>query len=144
MRHRCASCCVSCWCGFWQLGSRWRKQRMRKGWKGSRFVREWMATGSGGGILFSAVMMATAHDDDDGRVGQTGRQSFVRGTHVNYNAKTLNNLLKIGMKPDAGPCEFNEWVNREKPIDDEVMASLLCIPGRGLGEEPNTEAFEDP
>ncbi|TKY58562.1 hypothetical protein E2542_SST15627 [Spatholobus suberectus] len=67
MRHRCASCCVSCRCGFRQLSSRWRKQRMRKGRKGSRSVRERMATGFGGGILFSAVTMATAHDDGDGR-----------------------------------------------------------------------------
>ncbi|TKY70595.1 hypothetical protein E2542_SST06886 [Spatholobus suberectus] len=67
MRHRCTSCCVSCRCGFRQLSSRWRKQRMHKGRKGSRSVREWMAIGSGGGILFSTVMMATACDDGDGR-----------------------------------------------------------------------------
>ncbi|TKY65987.1 hypothetical protein E2542_SST08849 [Spatholobus suberectus] len=40
---------------------------MRERRKGSRFVRKRMATGFGGGILFSAVMMATARDDGEGR-----------------------------------------------------------------------------
>ncbi|TKY58732.1 hypothetical protein E2542_SST15801 [Spatholobus suberectus] len=60
-------------------------------------------------------------------VGQVGRKAFVKGKHISYSVRTLNQLLKTERSPNASLCEFNKWVNSEQPVDDEAVASLLCI-----------------
>nr|KYP35321.1 hypothetical protein KK1_043646 [Cajanus cajan] len=61
--------------------------------------------------------------------GLTPFTSYVRGVHVPYDARTINQFLGTALRAD----EENEYENyNTETMDPAVVEAAICVPGRGF------------